>query len=221
MDNRMLALWSTPRSTSAAIESMMHQRGDFRCLRVPFALPYYRGADRRTTRFDAGTQDMSITYASTWGDLEREHRKGRVFFYDHPNYILHMVDDAFIDEVQNTFLIQHPASVLPAMYETWSTFTLDECAYPAMHQLFEAVAERTGTTPTVIDVADLVTDPYRTVEEYCKHIGIPFLPETLDSEALADYEPQPPSTDIDDVPFLTDMLGRCLPHYEALARFKL
>ena len=95
MDNRMLALWATPRSTSTAFEWMMRQRGDFRCLHEPFGVPYYRGADRRTTRFDENPQDMSITYASTWQDVQREHRKGRVFIKDFPNYIMHMADSEF------------------------------------------------------------------------------------------------------------------------------
>ena len=219
MDNRMMALWSTPRSTSTAIELMMQQRGDFRALCRPFAAPYYRGADRRTTRFDAGTQDMSITYSSTWRDLEREHRKGRLFFVDHPNYVLHMLDDAFLDAVQFTFLIQHPAKALPVMYDEWSTFTLDECAYPAQVELFEAAETHTGNRPTVIDADDLAADPYRTMEAYCKSVGLPFLPEAVPD--IETVEASEPTVSIDDVPFLRDMYGRCLPHYEALARHRV
>ena len=69
MDNRMLVLWATPRSTSTAFEWMMRQRGDFRCLHEPFGVPYYRGADRRTTRFDENPQDMSVTYDGTWREI--------------------------------------------------------------------------------------------------------------------------------------------------------
>ena len=72
MDNRMLALWATPRSCASEFERMMGSRGDFRTLFAPFADAYHRGADRRTTRFDAGPQDMSITYASAWDDVKRD-----------------------------------------------------------------------------------------------------------------------------------------------------
>ena len=241
MDNRMLALWATPRSTSTAFEWMMRQRGDFRCLHEPFGVPYCRGADRRTTRFDENPQDMSITYASTWQDVQREHRKGRVFIKDFPNYIMHMADSEFLDQVQHTFLIRHPKRTLASMYHHWNTFTMDECSYEALHRMFAHVTERYDEAPVVIESDDLVEDPYRTVEAYCKAVGIPFLPDALEwdegqrrevtwyggswhqqLQASTGLEPQPNDyRDIDDVPFLRDMYDRCLPHYEALAKYKL
>ena len=220
MDNRILALWSTPRSASAVFESMMRRHGDFRCVSQPFALPYYRGADRRTTRFDQNAQDMSITYASTWADLKREHRKGRVFTIDHPNHIMHMADDAFLNQFQHTFLIHHPAQALPAMYHHWSTFTADECSYVAMRQLFDSVTEQHGAAPIVVDVDDLNADPYRASEAYCKGADIAFLPEALEASEGPPVDPVE-LPDIADVPFLSEMYKRCMPHYEAMAEHRI
>ena len=241
MDNRMLVLWATPRSTSTAFEWMMRQRGDFRCLHEPFGVPYYRGADRRTTRFDENPQDMSVTYDGTWREILREHRKGRVFIKDFPNYIMHMADADFLDHFQHTFLVRDPAKALPSMYQHWSTFTMDECSYQALHEMFERVGERYGEAPVVMDSDDLVDDPYRTVEAYCKAVGIPFLPEALEwnegersevtwyggtwhqslqgSTGLTRQSNNYPV--VDDIPFLKEMYERCLPHYEALVEHKL
>lgn len=241
MDNRMLVLWATPRSTSTAFEWMMRQRGDFRTLHEPFGVPYYRGADRRTTRFDENPQDLTITYESTWADIRREHRKGRVFMKDFPNYVIHMADGTFLDHFQHTFLVRHPAKALPSMYHHWSTFTMDECSYQALHEMFERVSARYDEAPVVIESDDLVDDPYRTVEAYCKAVGIPFLPEALEwaegersevtwyggtwheglqgSTGLRRQESRYPSPD--EVPFLKEMVERCLPHYEAIAKHRL
>lgn len=241
MDNRMLVLWTTPCSTSNAFEWMMQRRGDFRCLREPFSVPYYRGADRRTTRFDEDPQDMSVTYASTWQHIQREHRKGRVFTKDFPNYVTHMADEDFLDQFQHTFLIEHPRRALPSMYSYWNTFTMDECSYQALHSMFDAVTGRYGKTPVVIESDDLVEHPHRTVEAYCLAVGIPFLPEALEGDegeqdratGKGRGRPRQPQNragsqrrsndylQIDGVPFLRDMYDRCLPHYEAIARHKM
>ena len=219
----MLALWSTPCSTSTAFESMMSGRGDFRCLIEPFGMPYYRGADRRTTRFDENAQDMSVTYASTWADLQREHRKGRLFMRELPNHVMHLSQEAFLGEFQHTFLIQHPAQALPAMYDHWSTFTMDECCFQAMRELFDQVVATATVRPVVIDTVDLAADIHAVTEAYCKAVDIPFLPEAIDltGASSADQSTVSDESGVDDVPFLREMYQRCLPHYQALAQHKL
>ncbi len=92
-----------------------------------------------------------------------------------------------------------------------------------------------------MDSDDLVDAPYRTVEAYCKAVGIPFLPEALewnegersevtwnggswheslqDSTGLNRQNSHHPT--VDEIPFLKEMYERCLPHYEALIEHKL
>ena len=242
MDNRILVLWGTPRSTSTAFEWMMRQRGDFVCLHEPFALAYYRGTDRRTTRADENPLDPDRSYASTWQEIKDARNQGRVFSKDFPNYIMWMADGEFLDEFQHTFLIRDPAKVLASMYNQWQEFTLDEAAFPDLHAMFELVVNRYGEIPPVIDSDDLLADPHGITEAYCKAVGIPFLPEALEWEegdreevrwyggawhdslsASTGLTPQKSEyrASVTDNEFLQEMYRLCKPHYEALAKHKL
>ncbi len=242
MDDRILILWATPRSTSTAFEWMMRMRGDFVCLHEPFGPAYYRGEDRRTTRPDENPVDTGRTYASTWQEILDTRRDGRVFSKDFPNYIMHMADGEFLDHFQHTFLIRDPAKALASMYNQWDEFTMDEASYEDLHGMFDLVVDRYGAIPPVIDSDDLLDDTPGVVKAYCDAVGIEFLPEALEwdegerhevrwyggdwhgslqSSTGLQRQPTQYRATIDDVPFLQDMYERCRPHYDALDRHRL
>ncbi len=242
MDERILVLWATPRSTSTAFEWMMRMRGDFVCLHEPFGPAYYRGDDRRTTRPDENPPDPGRTYASTWREIKAARASGRVFSKDFPNYIMHIADGDFLDHFQHTFLIRDPAKVLASMYTHWDEFTMDEASFEDLHRMFDLVVERYAEIPPVIDSDDLLADAAALVRSYCEAVGIEFLPAALEWEQgereevrwyggewhdilQASTGLQRQSTEyrarIEDVPFLQEMYARCKPHYDALAAHKL
>ncbi len=241
-DDRVLVLWATPRSTSTAFEWMMRMRGDFVCLHEPFGPAYYRGEDRRTTRLAENPVERGRTYASTWVDILAARQGGRVFSKDFPNYVIHLADGDFLDHFQHTFLVRDPALALASMHNEWDEFTMDEAAYEALHAMFDLVVTRYGAVPPVIDSDDLLDDPAGTVRAYCAAVGIDFLPEALEWEpgersevrwyggawhdslsASTALRRQPTEyrASVTDDPFLAEMYDRCLPHYEAVAAYKL
>ncbi len=242
MDDRILVLWATPRSTSTAFEWMMRVRGDFVVLHEPFGPAYYRGDDRRTTRPAENPRERGRTYASTWAEILAARRRGRVFSKDFPNYVMHLVDGEFLDHFQHTFLVRDPAKALASMYNQWDEFTMDEASYEALHELFDLVVERYGRIPPVIDSDDLLDDPAGVVRAYCDAVGIPFFPGALEWEEGERREVRwyggtwhdslSASTGlgrqateyrgrIDDLPFLREMYARCKPHYDAVATHRL
>ena len=52
--NKIIALWSTPRSTSTAFEWMMRQRGDLYCMHEPFGEAWYQGEEPLCPRYKYG-----------------------------------------------------------------------------------------------------------------------------------------------------------------------
>ena len=242
MDERILVLWATPRSTSTAFEWMMRMRGDFVVLHEPFGPAYYRGEDRRTTRPDENPLEPGRTYDSTWREIRNARTHGRVFSKDFPNYVMHMADGEFLDHFQHTFLVRDPAKTLASMYNQWDEFTMDEASYEDLHRMFDLVVERCGVIPPVIDSDDLLNDTPGVVRAYCKAVGIPFLEEalrweegertevrwyggawhdSLSSSTGLERQPAAYRAAVEDVPFLRDMYARCKPHYDALAAHKL
>ncbi len=242
MDERILVLWATPRSTSTAFEWMMRMRGDFVCLHEPFGPAYYRGEDRRTSRPGENPIDAGRTYDTTWQEVLAARRLGRVFSKDFPNYVMHMADGEFLDHFQHTFLVRDPAKALASMYNQWEEFTMDEASYADLHRMFDAVVSRYGQIPPVIDSDDLLEDAPGIVRAYCDAVGIEFIPEALDWEegerrevkwyggtwhdSLSSSRGLHRQTTsykahIEDVPFLQEMYEQCKPHYDAIARHRL
>lgn len=242
MDEKILALWATPRSTSTAFEWMMRMRGDLVCLHEPFGPAYYRGDDRRTTRPHENPRDHGRTYATTWQEIKDARTHGRVFSKDFPNYIMHMADDDFLDNFQHTFLIRDPAKALASMYNQWDEFTMDEASYEDLHAMFDLVTDRYGTTPTVIDSDDLLDDTPGMVQAYCEAVGLRFIPEALEweegdrtevkwygggwhdslssSRGLKRQKAEYRAT-VENNEFLAEMYEQCQPHYAALAQHKV
>lgn len=242
MDDRILVLWATPRSTSTAFEWMMRMRGDFVCLHEPFGLAYYRGVDRRTSRPEENPLEPGRTYASTWEEVLAARYEGRVFSKDFPNYIMHMVDGEFLDHFQHTFLVRDPAKALASMYKHWREFTMEEAGYEDLHRMFDLVVDRYGVVPPVIDSDDLLDDPAGIVGAYCDAVGIQFMPEALEWEPGDRYQvrwyggdwhdtlsssmglarqPTTHRATISDTPFLQRMYSWCRPHYDAVAAHRL
>lgn len=221
----------------------MRTRGDFTCLHEPFGLAYYTGTDRRTPKPEAMELDSDRSYASTYKDiLDARTPDKRVFIKDFPNYINWMADDAFLDAFQHTFLIRHPRKALASMYHNWDEFTMDEAGFEDLRVMFDAVVDRYGEIPPVIDSDDLLSNPEGTVRAYCEGVGIEFLPHSLEweegereevrwfpdnwhgnlmkSTKLGDQKTKY-RAQIEDVPFLQDMYAQCMPHFEVLHQHKL
>lgn len=242
MDDRVLVLWATPRSTSTAFEWMMRMRGDLVCLHEPFGVACYRADDRRTTRPDQSEPEPGRTYASTWREIRETRQHGRVFSKDFPNYIKHMADDEFVDHFEHTFLIRDPAKALPSMFKHWQEFTMDEAGYEALYDMFRLVTERYAAIPPVIDSDDLLDNPAGIVQAYCESAGLTIMPEALEWEegrrdevrwygggwhdtlqASTGLKRQPIEQDpsMEDFPFLREMYARCLPFYDELFRHRI
>lgn len=239
--NKILALWAIPRSASTAFEWMMRQRGDFACRHEPFGEVWYYGEDCRTPRPNDTPPKSGLTYASVWQQLRREASKSQIFIKDFPHYILHIADDAFLSHFRHSFLIRDPAKVLPSMFDKWPGFLVEETGYAEQHKLFELIKNAYGTPP-VIDADDLVDHPDATVRAYCEAVDIPFISEALSWEsgkrkeiswydkgswhgnlkASTGLKPQNNNyLDVDANEHLRHAYELCLPHYQALRKYRL
>ncbi len=181
--HKILALWAVPRSTSTAFEWMMRQRGDFLCHHEPFGEAWYYGEDRRCPRSNDEPVRAGLNSANIWQQLQSDAKAGPVFIKEFPHYIDHMADEDFLGHFRHSFLIRNPIKVLPSMYAHWPDFHIRETGFAEQRALFDRIAESLGTAPPVIDSDDLLNHPEKTVEAYCRALGIPFLAEALSWEA--------------------------------------
>jgi hypothetical protein len=174
---RLIALWGPPRSRSTLVLRMMLQRGDLTVVHEPFSnfhvLGYFCVGDERADSYD----DLAAL-------LCRESRRRPVFFKDTTEYRYPQVlaDQSILAEATNTFIVREPAEAIASHYAINPELTMAEVGYEHLFEIFAAVRDTSGTTPTVIDAADLVADPPGVVSAYCARIGLPFRRQMLSWE---------------------------------------
>jgi len=142
--------------------------------------------------------------------------------------------------LRNAFLIRHPASVLASYALKRDEVTLADIGFVQQRELFEAEADRMGKPPPVVDAADIVANPARTLERLCHALGIPYCSAMLRWQpgrrttdgvwAPAWYQSVEKSTGFQAPtagaraqlpPRLCDLADRAWPHYAALEVHRL
>ncbi len=181
--HKILALWATPRSTSTAFERVMSNRGDMECFHEPYCEAYYYGEDRRNDRYFIADPSLETTTGLTIAGVHQMltglAASQPVFVKEFAYSIMHMADDAFLDDFTHTFLIRDPEKVLTSMHSRWPDITLPEIGFEDLHTLFKRIADREGKAPVVIDSDELLASSEKGMEVYCNAVGISFIPEAL------------------------------------------
>jgi len=244
MKNKILALWSTPRSRSTAFMWMMKQRGDFEVLQEPFGRSAYYSEERIFDRMADAAPNAIYNYQAVLRSLQQTSQRVPVFIKDFPYYFPHKITDEFLACFQHTFLIRDPAQMLPSYYYKMPDLKFEECGYKELCKLFERVVEFTGEIPVVVNADDLVERTPNIVQAYCSRSGIPFMPETLtwvppgDSREIGWWGDRSWNDDlrvshgfhqirlsdyvsIHDNPTLRRFYELCLPYYEYMNQYRL
>jgi hypothetical protein len=177
-------LWSVPRSRSTAFFRMMAERGDFAVVHEPFSYLVMHG---RT--------EVGGTWAGSEPDLVKAllELPGQVFAKETTGvrYPEVLATPEFLDAWTHTFLIRDPRETIPSYLKLEPDARVRSIGFEFLHEIYVAVAERTGRHPVVIDAADLMQDPEGTVRAYCAAIGIPFIREALSWQPAQRPELQP------------------------------
>ena len=239
-----LALWCHPRARSTAMGRMMFERRDHLVLDEPFARNYYFSDERASFRRTDVSPDPQLRFQRICEEILARAAERPVFVKDHAYHVIHRVTPDFLGLFRNAFLIRHPSQALPSLFARMPDATLQETGYEALAQMVAAVREL-GEWPVLIDAQDLVDAPHATVAAWCKHVGIPFMPE-----ALCWVEGIPCDFDVywwgdpswhrhltrstgfaaqsdcgypalDDIPGLRRAYEACLPHYTELQKYRL
>jgi hypothetical protein len=236
-----IAMWSGPRNISTALMRSFGARTDTDVVDEPFYATYLKS----TGLAHPMREEVLASQSHDWREVVRmlldATPNGRAIFYQ-KHMTHHMLPEIGCDwmvRCRNVFLIRNPFLVLASYATKRTDVTLSDIGIVRQHELFEREAERLGSAPAVIDGADVLTDPSRILAELCRSLNIEFQESMLRWPAgrrvtdgvwaPAWYEAVERSTGFAKptfaVPVLTDELrwiaDAAMPHYEALARFRL
>jgi hypothetical protein len=148
----------------------------------------------------------------------------------------HLTDDVrrhWLGALRHAFLIRDPAQVVASYARVRGEPTLDDIGVVRQKELFDAHGG------PVVDAADVLRDPERTLSALCAALGLPWDPAMLSwppghrptdgvwaphwyasveaSTGFAPFDPTPATVP----PHLADLVAEARPFYDALAAHRL
>ena len=172
-----IAMWCSPRTISTALMRAWENRPDTVVIDEPFYAHYLHatGIDH------PGRDDIIAAYENDWRKVARSLTEdplpADIAVCYQKQMAHHMSDHIELDwvgKLTNCFLIRAPAEVITSYIKVRPQPTLSELGFPQMLRLFEAVRQRTGSIPPVIDSQDVLQDPRRTLSLLCEAVSVPF-----------------------------------------------
>jgi len=116
---------------------------------------------------------------------------GKRIFYQKQmtHHLLPDIDRGWMETLTHVFLIRHPREVIVSYLKKNPHMEFNDTGFPQQVALFHWARERSGRTPPVVDAADILADPRRTLTLLCAAVGVPFL------DAMLAWPPGPRPTD--------------------------
>ncbi len=179
--SKRIAMWSGPRNLSTALMYSFAARGDCAVVDEPFYGAYLAatGIDHpmRDAVIASQSRDPAQVAALCLGPIPQQ----QSLFYQ-KQMTMHMIpqfDRSFLGELTNVFLIRHPARVIASYARKREAPTLADIGFVQQAELFDQVAQMTGSAPLVVDSSDIRANPRETLSRLCAALGIAFAESML------------------------------------------
>jgi hypothetical protein len=236
-----IAMWSGPRNLSTALMYSFAARSDCAATDEPFYAAYLQatGLDHPMKGEVIASQPTDPAIVAARCTVPNP--DGKPLWYQN-HMTLHMIpafDRGFLRHLTNAFLIRHPARVIASYAKKREAPTLPDIGFVQQAQLFDQIADMTGTAPPVISAEAIRANPRAALTTLCAALNIPF------DDAMLRWPPGPKPQDgvwaphwynavhrstgfedpegaLPDLP--ADYLrlsDQALPHYERLHAFTL
>ena len=237
-----IAMWSGPRNISTAMMRSFEARGDTAVTDEPFYAAYLHRTGIDHPLRDEVIASQSIDSREVAAALAGPVPGGKPIWYQ-KHMTLHLLEGFerdWMSRVLNAFLIRDPPAVLASYASKRTEVTLADLGFVQQRGLFEREAERLGAPPPVVDSADILANPARTLERLCRALGIVFTPSMLgwprgprptdgvwapawyqSVERSTGFEPRGFAAAVVLPPALQRLADEAQPHYEALKMYCL
>jgi len=173
-----IAMWSGPRNISTALMYAFAARDDCTVWDEPFYAWYLK-----TTGLEHPMGDEVI--AAGISDADKVIRQciasqtGLHYQKHMTQHMLENLDRNWIAKVKNAFLIRSPEKVLASYSQKRQQVTLQDIGYVEQLEIFNQVADQTGTAPPVIDSDKFLQNPERGLQNLCAALDIPYTNKML------------------------------------------
>ncbi|MEP4196290.1 MAG: HAD family hydrolase [Aliishimia sp.] len=228
-----IAMWSGPRNLSTAMMYSFGARADFNVVDEPFY-----GAYLKLTGSDHPVRDEIIAAMETNPELVAADLKTSGYVKHMTQHMVPGIPRTWFRDVKHAFLIRHPARVVASYHVKREKPVLEDIGFRQQAEIFQEV-RALGQTPIVVDSFDIRTDPETMLRKLCGALDIPWDSAMLSwpkgghssdgvwakhwygavhtSTSFAAPEGALPVLE----PDLQEVADAAMPHYEALAAFKI
>lgn len=184
MNPLRIAMWSGPRNISTAMMRSWENRDDCAVIDEPFYAHYLRetGADHpgRDEVIEKDEPDEARVLERILGPAPVN---SAIYYQKHmAHHLLPGMDRSWMGAFSHAFLIRNPRDMMTSLQVRIGEFTAEETGLPQQLEIFEAICERDGRTPPVVDSKDVLTDPRRVVELLTEALGVEFQESMLSWE---------------------------------------
>ncbi|PLX35418.1 MAG: sulfotransferase family protein [Hyphomicrobiales bacterium] len=178
---KIIAMWSGPRNLSTALMRSFGRRAGTRVWDEPFYAAYLNKTGLQHPMGDAVIADgITDPDAVISACLEPPRPPCQLIYQKHMTQ--HMVegfDTSWTARVTNAFLIRSPERVLASYARKRASVSAEDLGFRRQREMFEALAERQGEAPPVIDSTDIRRAPERALNLLCARLGLKFDPAML------------------------------------------
>jgi hypothetical protein len=176
MTTLTVAAWSGPRNISTAMMRAWENRCDCVVADEPLYAHYLHATQidhpARDAIIAAGDTDWRRVVASLTGPVPD---RAALWYQKHMcHHLLPGMTTDWVHGMNNLFLIRDPALVVASYVKSRAQVTPDDIGLRQQLQLFDAVADRLGHAPPVIDAERFLRSPEAQLRRLCRRLGIPF-----------------------------------------------
>ena len=181
-------LISGPRNISTALMYSFAQRSDTQVVDEPFYAYYLQktGIDHpgRKETLDSMSSDLQVVL-DQW--VYSESSKPLLFIKNMAHHLI-MEDLAFLEGMNNLFLIRDPERLITSFSKVIPNPTMQDIGLEREWELFNFIREKTGKDPIVMDSGRALENPRIILQKLCQGLEIPFEESMLSWEAGARKE---------------------------------
>ena len=176
---RRIAMWSGPRNISTTMMRSFENRPDCAVIDEPLYAHYLNmtGADHPMR--EAVLQSQPTDWRTVVARLVTDQSAPIVFQKHMAHHVTPDVDRAWLGDLDHVVLIRDPARMALSFADRMGAVTPEDLGLAAEVALYDAVCERKGVAPPVIDAADVLADSQRLLSALCEALAIPFVEEML------------------------------------------
>jgi hypothetical protein len=181
---KAICLWSGPRNVSTALMYSFAQRSDTKVIDEPLYGHFLRVSGANHPGRGEVLANVDTDGSAVMRRLLGEPGDREVLFMKQMAHHLVNINQDFLLQATNVFLIRDPKEMLPSLTTQLPHARLADTGLATQWQLFEQLSVA-GQSPAVLDSRELLLDPAGVLRQLCNHLQIPFTADMLSWEAGA------------------------------------